>query len=74
VVDCKINYRKLPRPISITMWIRLFYIGWCHDLILGHIWIWTDDTGCHLDQIYIPMWIGKDVRGSFTTNMNYYED
>jgi hypothetical protein len=27
--------------------------------------IWTDDTECGLDQIYIAMWIGKNVRGIF---------
>jgi hypothetical protein len=45
------------------MWIRSGYIGWCHDLILGHMLIWTDDTECCLEQIYIAMWIGKYVRG-----------
>jgi hypothetical protein len=38
------------------------------------MWLWTDDTGCYLDQLYNAIWIGKDVRGSFTTNMKYYED
>jgi hypothetical protein len=29
------------------------------------MWIWTDDIGCHLDQIYIAMCIGKNVKLSF---------
>jgi hypothetical protein len=67
-VDWKISFWKLSRPIWSTMWIRSGDRGWCHDLICGHMRVWTDDTGCCLDQIYIAHCIGKDVRESFPDN------
>jgi hypothetical protein len=41
-VDWILCDRKLSRPIWSTMWIISDDRGWCHDLILGALWIGAD--------------------------------
>jgi hypothetical protein len=58
-------WQEVSRPISSTLWNRTDNIGWCHDPTWGDMWIWTDDIGFSLDQMYIAMCIGKTVTSSY---------
>jgi hypothetical protein len=50
------------RPNWRSMWNSTGDRGWCHDLILGDIWIGTDYIGwCH-DQFYVLCGLEKYER------------
>jgi hypothetical protein len=51
------------------MWIRIDDSGWCHDIIWGDMWTGTDDKLSCPVQIESAMWIGKNVKEIFTTNL-----
>jgi hypothetical protein len=64
-VDSKGCGRNISGPTWSNLLNRIDYKGWCHNLIWGDMWIWTDDIGFCIDQIYIVMRIGKPVTSSF---------
>jgi hypothetical protein len=65
-VDWNVCDRKLPWPIWSNIWIRSIDKGWCHDLTLrSNVDMNWWHRMMYWPNIYIAMWIGKDVRGSF---------
>jgi hypothetical protein len=64
-VDGKGCGRKLSRPYWSSLWNRIDDWGWCHDIILGDMWIGTDEIGCCLDQINTTRCIIKTETSSF---------
>jgi hypothetical protein len=56
-LKCYVDWKGCDRKLSRLIWRNLRNntddIGWCHDLIWGDMWIWTDDIWCCLNQIYI---------------------